>query len=103
MGVSQGVASSIWNTCRGRGYFDWGYSNTLRVLSEERIWLVQICSYCLECPRHRGLGQCSLGLITSSEFGISTMTTFPWVIVPTVGVPIALMLHGITLYRIRST
>jgi hypothetical protein len=45
----------------------------------------------------------SLGLITSSEFGISTMTTFPWVIVPAVGVPLALMLHGITLYRLRST
>jgi hypothetical protein len=45
----------------------------------------------------------SLGLITSSEFGISTMTTFPWVLVPAVGVPLALMLHGITLYRLRRT
>jgi hypothetical protein len=44
----------------------------------------------------------SLGLITASEFGISTMTTFPWVLVPTVGVPFALMLHGITLYRLRN-
>ena len=44
----------------------------------------------------------SLGLITSPGFGISTMTTFPWVLVPTVGVPIALMLHGITLYRLRN-
>jgi hypothetical protein len=45
----------------------------------------------------------SLGLITSSEFGISTMATFPWVLVPAVGVPLALMLHGITLYRLRRT
>jgi hypothetical protein len=45
----------------------------------------------------------SLGLITASEFGISTMTAFPWVLVPTVGVPLALMLHGITLYRLRNT
>jgi putative flippase GtrA len=44
----------------------------------------------------------SLGLITSPGFGISTMTTFPWVLVPTLGVPLALMLHGITLYRLRN-
>ena len=43
----------------------------------------------------------SLGLITSSEFGISTMTTFPWILVPAVGVPLALILHGITLCRLR--
>jgi putative flippase GtrA len=41
----------------------------------------------------------SLGTITS----ISTMSTFPWVLIPTVGVPLALMLHGITLYRLRHT
>ena len=45
----------------------------------------------------------NLGLITASEFGTSTMTTFPWILVPTVGVPLALMLHGITLYRLRNT
>jgi hypothetical protein len=45
----------------------------------------------------------SLGTITASEFGISTMNTFPWVLVPTVGVPLALILHGITLYRLRHT
>jgi hypothetical protein len=44
----------------------------------------------------------SLGLITSPGFGISTMTTFPWVLVPTVGVPLAVLLHGITLYRLRN-
>jgi hypothetical protein len=41
----------------------------------------------------------SLGIITS----ISTMSTFPWVLIPTVGVPLALILHGITLYRLRHT
>lgn len=45
----------------------------------------------------------SLGLITASEFPGSTMTTFPWVLVPTMGVPLALILHGITLYRLRRT
>jgi hypothetical protein len=45
----------------------------------------------------------SLGLITASEFDVSTMTFFPWVLVPTVGVPLALALHGITLYRLRNT
>lgn len=45
----------------------------------------------------------SLGLITASEFGISTMTTFPWVLVPTAGVPLALTLHGITLYHLSKT
>lgn len=45
----------------------------------------------------------SLGSITASEFGISTMSTFPWILVPTVGVPLALILHGITLFRLRHT
>ncbi|MPZ06508.1 MAG: hypothetical protein GEU26_08835 [Nitrososphaeraceae archaeon] len=45
----------------------------------------------------------SLGLITAPEFPGSTMTTIPWVIIPTMGVPLALILHGITLYRLRST
>jgi hypothetical protein len=45
----------------------------------------------------------SLGTITASEFGISTMTTFPWVLIPSLGVPLALALHGITLYRLRNT
>lgn len=43
----------------------------------------------------------SLGLLTSPDFGTSTMTTFPWVLVPTVAVPAALTLHGITLYRLK--
>jgi hypothetical protein len=42
----------------------------------------------------------SLGTITA---GIPTMNTFPWVLVPTVGVPLAMILHGITLYRLRHT
>ncbi|MGH9951483.1 MAG: hypothetical protein ACRD5J_07655 [Nitrososphaeraceae archaeon] len=45
----------------------------------------------------------SIGTIIASEFGTSTMNTFPWVLVPTVGVPLALILHGITLYRLRNT
>ena len=45
----------------------------------------------------------SLGLITAPLFPVSTMTTFPWILVPTVGVPLALLLHGITLYRLRYT
>jgi hypothetical protein len=44
----------------------------------------------------------SLGLITNPDFSTSTMTTFPWILVPTVGVPLALVLHGITLYRLRK-
>ena len=44
----------------------------------------------------------SLGLITAPEPG-STMTTFPWILIPTVGVPLALILHVITLYRLRYT
>lgn len=44
----------------------------------------------------------SLGLITSPIFGISTMTTFPWILVPVFGVPFALLLHGIILYRLRK-
>ena len=44
----------------------------------------------------------TLGVITNRNSGISTMTTFPWILVPTVGVPLALSLHGITLYRLRK-
>jgi hypothetical protein len=44
----------------------------------------------------------TLGLITNPDFSTSTMTTFPWILVPTVAVPTALILHGITLYRLRK-
>ena len=44
----------------------------------------------------------TLGLITNPDFSTSTMATFPWILVPTVGVPLALALHGITLYRLRK-
>src|SRR5919197_4007559 len=44
----------------------------------------------------------TLGLITNPDFRTSTMTTFPWILVPTVAVPLALALHGITLYRLRN-
>ena len=44
----------------------------------------------------------TLGLITSPGFSTSTMATFPWILVPTVAVPTALVLHVITLYRLRK-
>src|ERR687888_1154452 len=44
----------------------------------------------------------TLGVITNPDFRTSTMTTFPWILVPTVAVPLALALHGITLYRLRK-
>jgi hypothetical protein len=44
----------------------------------------------------------SLGFITSSDFGVSTMTTLPWVLIPTIAVPATLALHVITLYRLRN-
>ena len=44
----------------------------------------------------------SLGTITSAGFANPTMTTFPWILVPTVGVPLALALHAIVLYRLRE-
>lgn len=33
-GVSGNITSGLWNTYGSRRYFDWGYSNTIRVLSE---------------------------------------------------------------------
>jgi hypothetical protein len=44
----------------------------------------------------------TLGVITNPDFSTSTMATFPWILVPTVGVPLALAFHGITLYRLRK-
>jgi hypothetical protein len=44
----------------------------------------------------------TLGTITSAGFTNPTTTTFPWVLVPTIGVPLALALHGIVLYRLRN-
>jgi hypothetical protein len=44
----------------------------------------------------------TLGVITNPDFSSSTMSTFPWILVPTVGVPLALALHGMTLYRLRN-
>jgi hypothetical protein len=44
----------------------------------------------------------TLGVITNPDFRTSTMATFPWILVPTVAVPLALALHGITLYRLRN-
>src|SRR5829696_1116910 len=44
----------------------------------------------------------TLGLITNPDFRTSTMATFPWILVPTVFVPLALALHAIVLYRLRN-
>src|SRR5215203_5995196 len=44
----------------------------------------------------------TLGVITNPDFRASTMATFPWILVPTVGVPLGLALHGVTLYRLRK-
>ncbi len=44
----------------------------------------------------------TLGLITNPDFSTSTMATLPWILVPIVAVPTALILHGITLYRLRK-
>jgi hypothetical protein len=44
----------------------------------------------------------TLGVITNPDFSTSTMATFPWILVPTVGVPLALALHVMTLYRLRN-
>jgi hypothetical protein len=44
----------------------------------------------------------TLGRITSPDFSTSTMATFPWILVPTIGVPLGLALHIITLYRLRK-
>jgi hypothetical protein len=44
----------------------------------------------------------TLGVITNPDFTTSTMSTFPWILIPTVGVPLALALHGITFYRLRK-
>ena len=44
----------------------------------------------------------TLGVITNPDFSTSTMATFPWILVPTVAVPLALALHGIVLYRLRN-
>jgi hypothetical protein len=44
----------------------------------------------------------SIGLIINPDFSTSTVATFPWILFPTVAVPLGLVLHGITLYRLRN-
>ena len=44
----------------------------------------------------------TLGVITNPDFSTSTIATFPWILIPTVGVPLALTLHGVALYRLRK-
>jgi hypothetical protein len=44
----------------------------------------------------------SIGLIINPYFSTFTVATFPWILIPAVALPIALVLHGITLYRLRN-
>lgn len=44
----------------------------------------------------------TLGAIINPDFSTSTFATFPWILFPTVAVPLGLALHGITLYRLRN-
>jgi hypothetical protein len=44
----------------------------------------------------------SIGLIINPDFSTSTVATFPWILFPAVAVPLGLVLHGITLYRLRK-
>ena len=44
----------------------------------------------------------SLGFITSPDFGVSKMTTLPWILIPTIAVPPTIAMHIITLYRLRN-
>jgi hypothetical protein len=44
----------------------------------------------------------TLGTIIYPDFTTSPFGTFPWILVPTVAVPISIALHGIILYRIRK-
>jgi hypothetical protein len=42
----------------------------------------------------------TLGSIIYSDFAAGPFGTFPWILVPTVAVPISIALHGIILYRV---
>jgi hypothetical protein len=44
----------------------------------------------------------SIGLIINPDFSTSTVATFPWILFPTVAVPLGLVLHGVILYRLRN-
>jgi hypothetical protein len=44
----------------------------------------------------------TLGAIINPDFSTSTFATFPWILFPTVAVPLGLALHGIILYRLRK-
>jgi hypothetical protein len=54
-GVSQGILHPAFGIPAGVGDILIGVT---AIPSEERIWLVQICSYSMECPRHRRFSQC---------------------------------------------
>jgi hypothetical protein len=42
----------------------------------------------------------TLGTIIYSDFATSPFETFPWILIPTVAVPISIALHGAVLFRI---
>jgi hypothetical protein len=44
----------------------------------------------------------TLGAIINPDFSTSTFVTFPWILFPTVAVPLGLALHGVILYRLRN-
>ncbi len=44
----------------------------------------------------------TLGAIINPDFSTSTFATFPWILFPTVAVPLGLALHGVILYRLRN-
>jgi hypothetical protein len=44
----------------------------------------------------------SIGLIINPDFSTSIVATFPWILFPTVAVPLGLVLHGVILYRLRN-
>jgi len=103
-GVSQGILHPAFGVPAGVGDILVGFTAILfaYILNKGFGW----SKYALVVWNVLGIADLvmavSLGLITSPAFGISTMTTFPWVLVPTVGVPLALLLHGIILYRLRK-
>jgi len=45
----------------------------------------------------------TLGSIIYPDFTNGPFGTFPWILVPTVAVPLSIALHGIVLYRVRKS
>jgi hypothetical protein len=45
----------------------------------------------------------TLGTIIYPDFAISPFGTFPWILIPTMAVPISIALHGIVLFRVWNS